>query len=49
MKSKMSISVNEEKIKKIEKYVKQGIFRNKSHVIEHALDFLLKNLENKNE
>lgn len=41
MKQKMSISIEEEKIKLLEKLLKQGIFRNKSHIIEYSLDRFL--------
>lgn len=37
MKQKISISVDEETIKDIEKYVKEGTFRNKSHAVEFAV------------
>ncbi|MFH1641935.1 MAG: ribbon-helix-helix protein, CopG family [Nanoarchaeota archaeon] len=43
MKKKLSISVDEEKVKIIEKIVQEGRFRNKSHIIEYALDSYLKN------
>mgnify|MGYP001613682521 CR=1 FL=1 len=50
MKLKMSISIDEAKIKIIEDYVKDGVFRNKSHALEQALDSFLKDLkETKNE
>jgi len=42
MKKKISITVEEELISKIEKELKQGLFRNKSHVVEYALMRLLK-------
>jgi len=45
MKQKMSVSIDEEKIKIIEEYVQDGVFRNKSHAFEQALDSFLKNLE----
>lgn len=38
MKRKLSVTIEEDKIKKIESHVNKGIFRNKSHVIEFALD-----------
>lgn len=44
MKQKMSISIEEEKIKLLEKLLKQGIFRNKSHIIEYSLDRFLEQL-----
>lgn len=48
MKQKMSISIDEEKIKIIEKLVEQGRFRNKSHALEQGLDTLLKAGEENN-
>jgi len=45
MKQKMSISIEEEKIKLLEKLLKQGIFRNKSHIIEYSLDRFLEQQE----
>ena len=46
MKQKLSITVEEEAIKRIESYVSEGSFRNKSHVIEFALNKLIKEKEN---
>ena len=37
MKSKLSISVEDSHVFAIEKLVKTGRFRNKSHVLEYAL------------
>ena len=48
MKQKMSISIDEEKIKIIESLVKLGKFRNKSHALEQGLDILLKSGEENN-
>ena len=45
MKKKLSITINEEKIKEIEKFILNGRFRNKSHVIEYSLDKFLKGEE----
>ncbi len=42
MKQKISISIDEEKIKQMEEMLKEGKFRNKPHVIEFSLDKLLK-------
>ena len=47
MKQKLSISIDEKKIKILESLLKEGKFRNKSHIIEYSLDKFLK--ENKNE
>lgn len=43
MKQKMSISVEDSKIKLIENLVGKGVFRNKSHAIESALDKMFEN------
>jgi Arc/MetJ-type ribon-helix-helix transcriptional regulator len=46
MKQKLSISMDSEKVKVIEKIISNDSrFRNKSHVIEHAVDLLLKNIK----
>jgi len=42
MKQKLSISIDEKLIAKIEAKLKQGVFRNKSHVIEYAVMQLLR-------
>ena len=42
MKSKLSITVEQDLISKLESIVKQGIFRNKSHIVEFALNKLLR-------
>ncbi|MBW2972821.1 ribbon-helix-helix domain-containing protein [Candidatus Woesearchaeota archaeon] len=47
MKKKISITVEEKLMKKIEKELKQGLFRNKSHVIEYAITQFLKNGQEK--
>ncbi|MBI2106300.1 hypothetical protein HYT56_05710 [Candidatus Woesearchaeota archaeon] len=46
MKKKLSISIEEEKIMLLEKLVKNGRFRNKSHLIEYSIDKFLKGEEN---
>ncbi len=46
MKQKLSVTVDEEKVKKLEKMLKDGRFRSKSHVIEFSLN---KFLEGENE
>jgi len=44
MKKKVSISIEEKTIEELEKYVKEGSFRNKSHLIEFAVNkFMEKN------
>lgn len=42
MKQKLSITVDEGLIKTIEDMLKDGLFRNKSHVIEYAVSQWLK-------
>jgi Arc/MetJ-type ribon-helix-helix transcriptional regulator len=41
MKQKISISIEEEKVKKLDELLKTSKFRNKSHVMEVALEKLL--------
>ena len=41
MKQKISVSIEEEKIKLLEKLLNQSIFRSKSHIIEYSLDRFL--------
>jgi len=45
MKQKISITIDEEKIKIIDEYVRKGIFRNKSHALEKGLDSVIDILE----
>ena len=48
MKQKLSITIDEEKIKIIDGILKEGLFRNKSHILEYALiKFLEGNLREK--
>ena len=42
MKQKLSISIDEEKVKIIEGLLKEGMFRSKSHVLEYSLNKFLK-------
>lgn len=37
MKQKINITIDEEKISEINEILKQGLFRNRSHVLEYAL------------
>jgi Arc/MetJ-type ribon-helix-helix transcriptional regulator len=37
MKQKLSITLDEEKVRIIDDILKKGLFRNKSHVLEYAL------------
>ena len=46
MKYKISITIDEDKIKQLEKFVKEGKFRNKSHIIEYSLNKLLGEMKN---
>ena len=41
MKTKISVSIDEKKIKLVEELLRNGKFRNKSHVLEYSLDRLL--------
>ena len=45
MKQKLSISIDEDKVKRIEKYIAEGRFRNKSHALEYALNVFLKEVD----
>ena len=49
MKQKLSISIDEEKVKLIEVLLKEGMFRSKSHVLEYSLNKFLKGNGEKNE
>jgi len=42
MKQKLSISIENSTVKVIEKRIENGRFRNKSHLIEYAINKLLK-------
>lgn len=42
MKQKISITVDKLIVEKIEKKLREGLFRNKSHVVEYALSQFLK-------
>ncbi len=46
MKRKLSITVDEDTIKLIEKLVEGNRFRNKSHVVEYSVNKVLKEEEN---
>ena len=45
MKQKISITIDEEKLIVVEQLLKNGRFRNKSHIIEYSLDKFLKGEE----
>ena len=38
MKKKVSISIEEDTIEKLENYISNGAFRSKSHLVEFAVD-----------
>ncbi|QQG38700.1 MAG: ribbon-helix-helix protein, CopG family [Candidatus Woesearchaeota archaeon] len=42
MKSKLSVTIGEELIEEVQNIVKEGRFRNRSHIIEYALKSFLK-------
>lgn len=42
MKQKISITIDEENVKKIERLLKNFKFRSKSHVVEYSLDKFFK-------
>jgi Arc/MetJ-type ribon-helix-helix transcriptional regulator len=46
MKQKLSITIDEEKIRILESLLKEGRFRNKSHIVEYSLDKFLRGEEN---
>lgn len=46
MKQKLSITIDEEKVKSIEKLLEKGRFRNKSHVLEYSLNKFLEGDQN---
>ena len=46
MKQKLSITIEEETIKLIDEILKEGRFRNKSHLIEYSLNRFLKEEKN---
>ena len=46
MKQKLSITIDEEKVKAIESLLQEGKFRSKSHVLEYSLNQFLKEVKN---
>ena len=42
MKRKLSVTIEKDTVKLMEGMVKEGRFRNKSHVLEYAVDKLLR-------
>jgi len=47
MKQKISVTVEEETLKLVDKIVKSGIFRNKSHAVEFGLNKIVKEKQEK--
>ncbi len=45
MKTKISITIDEATIHQIEERLKEGMFRNKSHIIEYSVQKLLRNTD----
>ena len=46
MKQKISVSVDEATVKKLDEILGNGIFRNKSHIIEYSVNKLSEELKN---
>jgi len=46
MKRKLSITIEEDTIKQIEGMLKEGRFRNKSHIVEYSINKFLRGEEN---
>ena len=42
MKRKLSVTIEKDTVKLMENMVKEGRFRNKSHILEYAVDKLLR-------
>jgi len=42
MKQKISVTIEEDKVKMIEKLLEEGRYRSKSHILEYGLNKLLK-------
>jgi len=50
MKQKLSITIDEENVRQMEKMIQEGAFRNKSHIVEFAIARLINEIINeKNE
>jgi Arc/MetJ-type ribon-helix-helix transcriptional regulator len=45
MKQKLSISIDEEKVRLVEKILEEGKFRNKSHILEYSLNKFLREVK----
>jgi len=46
MKQKLSITIEQDTIKLLEKFIKEGRFRNKSHIIEYSINKFLNKEKN---
>jgi len=46
MKQKLSVTIDEEKVEIIENLLKEGKFRNRSHILEYSLNKFLKEVKN---
>ena len=46
MKQKISVTIEKETLKQMEKIIKTGIFRNKSHAVEFSLNKTLREKQN---
>ena len=42
MKHRLSVTVNEETVRQIQDKLRSGLFRNKSHIVEHAINKFLR-------
>jgi len=43
MKTKLSITIDEDKTRFLDEVLKEGLFRNKSHIMEYSLNKFLEN------
>ena len=46
MKQKLSVTIDKEKVEIIENLLKEGKFRNRSHILEYSLNKFLKEVKN---
>ena len=46
MKQKLSVTIEEDTVKLLDKFVQGGRFRNKSHIVEYSLNKFLKGDKN---
>jgi metal-responsive CopG/Arc/MetJ family transcriptional regulator len=47
MKKRISITIDEDKDKDLNSFLKEGKYRNKSHIVEMAIEFFIKNEKGK--